>query len=90
MSVIACSPTATPVAPLPFFGEGYPAAGDPCRRLGENDFTRNWLDDARDLIACPEGPAANTMAAKPGAVDLGSQDGFRHSKHTLSLGASLV
>ncbi len=38
---------------IPFFGDGYRAEGDPCRRVGENEFTNQFLDDAADFVGCP-------------------------------------
>lgn len=54
MLLTACTPAPTPVSGLPFFGEGYRFKGDACRRLGESDLTQDYLDDAADLVACPE------------------------------------
>lgn len=52
--IAACTTAAAPPpADLPLFGDGYRADGDPCRRVGENAYTNQFLDDAADLVACP-------------------------------------
>lgn len=50
--LLACTP-APSVDPLPLMG-GYRDPADQCVRVGENGFTNQFLDDAADLVGCPE------------------------------------
>ncbi len=52
---LAACETAPTTAPstLPFFGDGYRFTGDACRRIGEDAYTNQFLDDSADLVGCP-------------------------------------
>ena len=74
-----CAPMPEPVSgtALPLFGDGYRFKGDICRRVGEDDFTNAFLDDAADLVACPE-DAENlgVFVIDTGAIEVARRDGF--------------
>lgn len=65
----AAGPAAVDNQPLPFV-KRYRSEDDPCRLVGESDFTRPHLSDSADLVACPRNGAAwqtlaTERAAKP-------------------------
>jgi hypothetical protein len=53
------------------FGDGFPAKGSPCRRLGESPATSNYLDHTRILVGCPgtrESAVVQTVVATGGHI----------------------
>jgi hypothetical protein len=54
-------PWPTTLTPL---GDGYPAVGAPCRRVGESAATSNFLDHTALLVGCPTQAAALQLGGK--------------------------
>jgi len=60
---IATDPAATSAWPasLVVIGDGFPNAGDACRRIGESAATVEWLDDSATLAGCPTVETASAL-----------------------------
>lgn len=76
--LVACAPPPpAPMDPLPLFGSGYRFKGDACMRVGENDFTNEFLDHTRDLVACPEDlENLGVFVIDTGAEEVARRDGY--------------
>lgn len=76
--IAACAPAPEPVAStLPFFGDGYRFNGDACRRLGEDDYTNQFLDHTADLVACPHDlENLGVFVIDSGAQEVARRDGY--------------
>lgn len=79
MSAIAVAADAEWPMSLKPIGDGYPNAGDPCRKVGESAATAPYLDDSATLVACPgkrSSIAVRKLTAATGARVVGDADGF--------------
>lgn len=76
--LLACTPEAGNVAePLPLMA-GYRDPADQCVRVGENAFTNQFLDDAADLVGCPEGyEGVGVFEFETGAQLVAETQGYR-------------
>lgn len=51
-------------ASLKMVGDGYPAPGAPCRRIGESTVTNDFLDDSALLVGCPTRADAEKLGGR--------------------------
>lgn len=61
-------------ASLNVLGDGYPKAGDVCRRIGESMATVDFLDDSAVLVGCPTNEPDAIAAV--GGRQVGAVDGI--------------
>ncbi len=80
LALMACDtilPDAEAEPDLVFFFEGYRDDADPCRQLAETEYTNQFLDDAADLVGCPEGNEnIGVFITETGAQEVGRRNGF--------------
>jgi hypothetical protein len=77
LALSACAPEPISGTTLPFFGDGYRVMGDQCRRIGEDDFTNQFLGDAADLVGCPVGMEnLGVFETDTGATEVARKDGY--------------
>ena len=75
--VAACAQPEPLTGSLPLFGDGYRFKGDACLRVAEDDYTNQFLDDASDLVACPEDlENLGVFVIDTGAVEVARRDGY--------------
>ena len=75
--VVTVPPPAETTVELPFFGTGYRAEGDQCRRIGESAFTNQFLDDSADLVGCPaDMENLGVFALDTGGVEVARAGGY--------------
>ena len=75
-AVLAACVAPAPYTP-PLFGDGYRADGDQCRRVAEDSFTNQFLDDSSDLVACPaDMENLGVFALDTGATEVARTGGY--------------
>ena len=75
-AVLAACVAPAPYTP-PLFGDGYRADGDQCRRVAEDSFTNQFLDDSSDLVACPQDMEnLGVFALDTGGVEVARVSGY--------------
>lgn len=73
----ACATSETASSTLPFFGDGYRAEGDQCRRIGEDGYTNQFLDDSADLVGCPVNyEGLGVFVSETGAIEVAENGGY--------------
>lgn len=74
--LLSCEPAGTTTTELPMMGS-YRAEGDQCRRVGESAYTNQFLDDAADLVACPEDyEGLGVFVTETGGVEVDRVGGY--------------
>jgi hypothetical protein len=74
--LVACEPKPPAQDALPLLA-GYRDPADQCVRVGENAFTNQFLDDASDLVGCPEQyEGIGVFVTETGAVEVARTQGY--------------
>ncbi|SDL21614.1 hypothetical protein [Aliiruegeria lutimaris] len=75
LSLLACTEPPTGQS-LPLMG-GYRDPADQCVRVGENEFTNQFLDHTADLVGCPVGyEGTGVFVTETSAVLVAVADGY--------------
>ncbi|PZX19618.1 hypothetical protein LX81_00074 [Palleronia aestuarii] len=75
-ALAACVPTRSAPVEIPL-GAGYRDPADRCRMAGESASTLRYLDDAADLVACPEGVEnLGVFVTETGAIEVARAGGY--------------
>lgn len=75
LSLLACTEQSSGGS-LPLMG-GYRDPADQCVRVGENEFTNQFLDDAADLVGCPvDYEGTGVFVTETGAVLVAKAYGY--------------
>ena len=76
IALTGCMPAPSEPDSITLLG-GYRDPADQCRRVGETAYTNQFLDDAADLVGCPEGAEnLGVFVTETGAREVDRFGGF--------------
>ena len=76
VALTGCMPAPSEPDSITLLG-GYRDPADQCRRVGETAYTNQFLDDAADLVGCPEGAEnLGVFVTETGAREVDRFGGF--------------